>query len=130
MKISLFPKADLDAIVVDQSLTVTDWIRRVSVLPIDGVELYSGMFDLDAPDLGPVQDVLAETGLGAPMFCTSPNFTHPDAAVRSAERDRQVAVMGIARELGGAGASCRVLSGQRHPGVSTEQGLEWAAESI
>jgi sugar phosphate isomerase/epimerase len=64
------------------------------------------------------------------MFCTSPDFTHPDPAVRSAERDRQVAVMGIARELGGAGASCRVLSGQRHPGVSTEQGLEWAAESI
>jgi sugar phosphate isomerase/epimerase len=130
MKISLFPKGDLDAIVVDRSLTVPDWIRSVSVLAIDGVELYSGMFDTNAPNLGPVHDVLAETGLEMPMFCTSPDFTHPDPAVRTTEYDRQVAVMGIARELGGAGASCRVLSGQRHPGVSTEQGLEWAAESI
>jgi sugar phosphate isomerase/epimerase len=129
LKISVFPKGDLDAIVVDRSLTVPDWIGSMSVLPIEGVELYSGMFDPDAPDLAPVQDVLGETGLELPMFCTSPDFTHPDMAVRSREYDRQVAMMRIARELGGAGASCRVLSGQRHPGVTTEQGLEWA-ESI
>lgn len=36
----------------------------------------------------------------------------------------------VAARLGGPGASCRVLSGQRHPGVSIEQGLAWAAESI
>ena len=32
--------------------------------------------------------------------------------------------------LGGPGTVCRVLSGQRHPGVGREQGLEWAAAGI
>ena len=67
MKISLFPKGDLDAIVVYRSLTVPEWIRSVSVLAIDGVELYSGMFDTNAPNLGPAHDVLAETGLEMPI---------------------------------------------------------------
>jgi sugar phosphate isomerase/epimerase len=39
-------------------------------------------------------------------------------------------MMRITARLGGPGASTRVLSGQRHPGVSREQGLEWAADAI
>ncbi|WP_051299532.1 sugar phosphate isomerase/epimerase family protein [Arthrobacter castelli] len=130
MKISVFPKGELDAIVVERSLSVPAWIRSMSVLPIEGVELYSGMFDAGAPDLAPVQDVLAETGLEMPMFCASPDFTHPSADVRSSEFERQVSMMRIARDLGGPGVSCRVLSGQRHPEVTTGEGLDWAAENI
>jgi sugar phosphate isomerase/epimerase len=36
----------------------------------------------------------------------------------------------IARRLGGPGVVCRVLSGQRYPTVSIEQGLDWVAEAI
>jgi len=64
------------------------------------------------------------------MMCCSPDFTHPDADERARAVDNQARIMRITRELGGPGASVRVLSGQRHPGVSDEQGLDWAAENI
>ena len=36
----------------------------------------------------------------------------------------------ITKLLGGDGAVCRVLSGQRYPDVSREQGIEWVVECI
>jgi sugar phosphate isomerase/epimerase len=77
-----------------------------------------------------VGDALAAADLALPMMCCSPDFTHPDADERARALDDQARIMRITRELGGPGASARVLSGQRHPGVGDEQGLEWAAESI
>ena len=59
-----------------------------------------------------------------------PDFTHPDAAVRARKLDQQAEFMRITRRLGGRGSFCRVLSGQAHPGVSVEQGLEWASTAI
>ena len=38
-------------------------------------------------------------------------------------------MMRITRHLGGPGASTRVLSGQKHPGVSREQGVEWVVDA-
>jgi hypothetical protein len=45
MRISVFPKGQLDALVVDRTLTAFDWITMAKVLPIEGLELYSRMFD-------------------------------------------------------------------------------------
>ncbi|MBY0515156.1 MAG: sugar phosphate isomerase/epimerase, partial [Gemmataceae bacterium] len=42
----------------------------------------------------------------------------------------EIEMVGVCRRLGGPGSVCRVLSGQRHPGVTREQGLEWAAGCI
>jgi sugar phosphate isomerase/epimerase len=36
----------------------------------------------------------------------------------------------VCRRLGGPRTVCRVLSGQRHPGVGREQGIAWAAGCI
>src|SRR5262245_48074152 len=36
----------------------------------------------------------------------------------------------ITRRLGGPGAACRVLTGQRYPEVTIEQGLEWVVTAI
>ena len=39
-------------------------------------------------------------------------------------------MIGVTRLLGGEGAVCRILSGQRYPDVSREQGLAWVVECI
>jgi sugar phosphate isomerase/epimerase len=39
-------------------------------------------------------------------------------------------LIAAARRLGGPRTVCRVLSGQRYPGVSRRQGLEWVVEAI
>jgi len=130
VKISVFPKGELDAI-VNQTLSVPAWIASVATLPIDGVELYSGMFDGANDDaLAEVADCLAEHHLVMPMLCASPDFTHPDPMQRAAELVRQRRMIEIASRLGGPGVSCRVLSGQRHPGVSQTDGTAWTVDAI
>jgi len=130
MRISVFPKGELDALVA-KSMSVLDWIHIASTLPIEGLELYSRFFDNESESfVEQVGDALAQTELSLPMMCCSPDFTHPDADERARAVDNQARIMRITRELGGPGASVRVLSGQRHPGVSDEQGLDWAAENI
>src|SRR5690554_2258510 len=131
MRISVFPKGDLDAMVVHKTMTVFDWIEKAKVLPAEGLELYSGMFtDTSDAFVSRVGDALAEAGFEMPMLCASPDFINPDADIRKAELDREAEMMRITARLGGVGASTRVLSGQRHPGVEREQGLDWVQESI
>ncbi len=130
MRISVFPKGDLSALSDSRTMTVFEWITKAASLPADGLELYSGMFWQGDDDyLDAIGEALGAEGFEMPMLCTSPDFTHPDAAVRASEFDRQLEMMRITRHLGGAGASTRVLSGQKHPGVSREQGVEWVVDA-
>lgn len=131
MRISVFPKGDLDALAVHRTMTVFEWIEKASALPVDGLELYSGMFwQTDDGHLDAIGEALDVAGFEMPMLCASPDFTHPDASVRAAEFDREVEMLRITAHLGGRGASTRVLSGQRHPGVESGQGIEWVVDAI
>lgn len=131
MRISVFPKGELDALVVHKTMTLFEWIEIARALPIEGLELYSRFFD-EKQDVFTerVGDALAAADLQMPMMCASPDLTHPDADTRKKEIEQQVRIMQITRKLGGAKASTRVLTGQRHPGVSVAQGLDWATEGI
>lgn len=131
MRISVFPKGDLDALATHRTMTVFDWIEKAKPLPAEGLELYSGMFwQTDDAFVDRVGEHLAEAGFEMPMLCVSPDFTNPDASVRAADFDRQIEMMRITARLGGRGASTRVLSGQRHPEVSIEQGVEWVVDAF
>jgi sugar phosphate isomerase/epimerase len=131
MRISVFPKGDLDAIVVHHTMTVFDWIAHARQLKIEGLELYSRMFDDTSRSfVDRVGDALAAADFEMPMFCASPDFTHPDPDERKRQVDLEAEMIGIASALGGPGASCRVLSGQRHPQVGVEEGLDYASEAI
>ncbi|GMA24431.1 myo-inositol catabolism protein IolH [Luteimicrobium album] len=130
MRISVFPKGDLDELVAGEQ-PVTGWIARAADLPVDGVELYSRFFLDGPPDLASrVGDALAHHGLELPMLCASPDFAHPDPEIRARELDDEIAMIELTRELGGPGASCRVLSGQRHPHVDPEQAEEWVVDAF
>ena len=131
MKIAAFPKAFLEPMIVSRSMTVFEWIDLATQLPVDGLELHTGFFWDESPDeRRRVIDALATAGFEMPMLCASPDFTNPDADQRAREFDEQVRAMQMAAEIGGPGTACRVLSGQAHPSVSVEQGLDWASEAI
>ena len=51
-----------------------------------------------------------------PMLCCSPDFTNPDPDARKRAVEREAEMIRVTRRLGGPGAVCRVLSGQRYPG--------------
>jgi sugar phosphate isomerase/epimerase len=62
------------------------------------------------------------------MLCYSPDFTRPDADGRRAEIEGQKRAIATCAALGGR--FCRVLSGQRRPGLEREAGLRWVKECI
>lgn len=112
-------------------MSVFDWIRQAHSLDADGLEMYDGFFEtLDNSYIDSIGDAIKAAGFAMPMLCCSPDFTSPDPEHRKREVSREAAMIGVARRLGGPGTVCRVLSGQRYPGVSREQGLAWAIESI
>ena len=130
LKISAFPKCYLDKIANGQ-MSVFDWIEQARQLDADGLEMYEGFFtSLEADHLDQVGEAIHAAGFEMPMLCCSPNFTAPDADERKRNVEREARMIEATRRLGGPGAVCRVLSGQRYPDVSWEQGREWVVESI
>ena len=131
MRISVFPKAYLDAMAVRRTKSVFEWIEQARALPVEGLEMHSGFFwDKSNDGIDKVGAALSSAGFEMPMLCVSPDFANPDADTRSRDFDLEVEMISIAARLGGEGATCRVLSGQAHPDVSVAHGLELASDAI
>lgn len=128
-KLAAFPKAFMDALCKTGQMSLTQWIDLSAQLDIDGLEFYSGFLDLDDAAKWPEYRQRVEAqGRSIPMLCCSPDFTHPDATFRQSQIDLEKRWIEMAAALGCR--YCRVLSGQRRPDVSREQGLQYAAEAI
>jgi len=128
-RLAAFPKAYMDALCVNGEMSLRQWIELAAGLNIDGLELYSGIRELSAPSSwSKVQRWAADFGLAIPMLCCSPDFTHPDADFRRGQIDRQKGWIEMAAALGAG--YCRVLSGQRRPELTRDEGIRLAAESI
>ena len=131
MRISAFPKCYIDDIAGKRAMSVFDWISMAKTLDADGLEMYEGFFtSLEDDYILQVRDAIAEAGFAMPMLCCSPNFTHPDPDERQRAVEHEVKMIRITKLLGGDGAVCRVLSGQRYPNVSRDQGLQWVVDCI
>jgi len=127
--LAAFPKAYLDDLCIHGKMTVRQWIDLASTLDIDGLEFYSGFIELREPSFWNTARKMAEDkGLTIPMFCCSPDFTHPDRIFRQQQIDAEKHWIDMAAALGGK--FCRVLSGQRRPEVSRKDGIQYAAEGI
>jgi sugar phosphate isomerase/epimerase len=74
------------------------------------------------------REMVEISGRTIPMLCCSPDFTHPDKSFRLKEIEKQKKWIDMSFALGAS--YCRVLSGQRRPGLSIEEGVELAAECI
>lgn len=128
-KLAAFPKAYMDLLCVDGTMTVRQWIEMASQLDVDGLEFYCGFQEFSNWDaVREARRCLDDHGLKMPMLCCSPDFTHPDPKFRQQEVDKEKRWIDMTVELGGR--FCRVLSGQRRPEVSRQDGLEFAAEGI
>jgi sugar phosphate isomerase/epimerase len=128
-KLAAFPKAYMDPLCVDGTMSLAEWIDLAATLDIDGLEMYSGILDLQDPARWPeAKKRVEDHGLTIPMMCCSPDFTHPDESFRQRQIDLEKGWIDMTAALGGT--YCRVLSGQRRPEVSRADGIRYAAESI
>ena len=128
-KIAVFPKAYMQALCKTGEMTVEEWIDMASELPIDGLEFYCGFIELsELINASRFRKILEDKDLCIPMFCCSPDFTHPDSAFRKEQIEKEISWIEMTAQLGGF--FCRVLSGQRRPELSEEDGLRFATECI
>lgn len=131
VKISAFPKCYLDDISHHRTMSIFDWIEMAKQLDADGLEMYEGFLWETTPEyLDKVRDAIRDAGFEMPMLCCSPDFTNADPAKRQKAVEHQLKMIQVCHHLGGAGTVCRVLSGQRYPEVSREDGLKWVRECI
>lgn len=110
-------------------MTVSEWIQLASKLNVQGLEWYAGFLEMaDEKNWSRFRKEVEDIGKVIPMMCCSPDFTHPDAAFREMEIAKQKRWIDMTRTLGGS--YCRVLSGQRRPELSVDEGVKLAADSI
>ena len=129
MPIAAFPKCFLETICVDRTMSVDDWIDMSADFDIDGLEFYWPFVPWDSPDeLARYRKRVEDQGRSIPMMCYSSDFTWPDRDKRRAEVEQQKRAIVTCAALGTK--YCRVLSGQRRPKVSRDDGLTWCAECI
>ncbi len=131
LRLAAFPKCYIEQIAGNRTMSVFDWIDKARSLDADGLEMFDGFFtSLDDSYIDRVGDAIHQAGFAMPMLCCSPDFTNPDPDGRMRAIDREVELIRATRRLGGPGAVCRVLSGQRYPEISQGQGLAWVVDCI
>jgi sugar phosphate isomerase/epimerase len=127
-RISVFPKCYFDEL-YNGTMDYLTWLRQAATLGAEGVEHYDGFFgSLDAAGVDPVRRVLEETGQASSMLCFSPDFTHPDAAERARQVERQRAAIDLCVTLGMR--HCRTLSGQRYPDMTRREGIARTVDGV
>jgi sugar phosphate isomerase/epimerase len=111
----------MDQLCVHRTMTVFEWIDLAATLGVEGLEFYSGFLEDDDTFLDKVKLALERHNLAMPMLCCSPDFTQPDPLLLEKEIEREKRMIEITAFFGGQ--FCRVLSGQRRPGLTREAGV-------
>lgn len=128
-KLAAFPKAFMQALCKDGTMKIREWVDLASKLEIEGLEWYAGFLEMEDKTRWPeFRQMVEDTGKTIPMMCCSPDFTHPDASFRQKEITKQKNWIDMTHSLGGN--FCRVLSGQKRPVLSIDEGVKLAADSI
>jgi len=128
-KLAVFPKAFMKALCKDGSMKVAEWIELASKLDVDGLEWYAGFLEMeDENNWLKFRRQVEDNGQLIPMMCCSPDFTHPDQQFRKIEIEKQKRWIDMTSALGGS--YCRVLSGQKRPELSVDEGINLAADCI
>ena len=128
-QLAVFPKAFMNALCKDGTMRVSEWISLASKLDVDGLEWYAGFLEMaDESNWLRFRREVESHGKTIPMMCCSPDFTHPDPAFRANEIAKQKRWIDMTFALGGS--YCRVLSGQKRPELTIDEGVELAAHCI
>ena len=127
--LAVFPKAFMQALCKDGSMRVSEWIELAVKMDIEGLEWYAGFLEMaDQTNWKIFRTQVEDHGKVIPMLCCSPDFTHPDKVFRDKEVAKQKRWIDMTYALGGS--FCRVLSGQRRPELTNEEGVKLAADCI
>lgn len=128
-RLAVFPKAYMQALCKDGTMSVSEWIELAATLQVEGMEWYAGFLEMkDQSNWQKFRTQVEDKGMSIPMMCCSPDFTSPDPAFRQKEIEKQKRWIDMTYALGGS--YCRVLSGQKRPELSIDEGVKLASDCI
>ncbi|MBE35724.1 MAG: myo-inositol catabolism protein IolH [Opitutaceae bacterium] len=128
-QLAVFPKAYMQELVKDGTMSLQQWVDLAAPLGVDGLEYYSGMLELvDRSNWAAARKQVEDVGMVIPMLCCSPDFSQPDPELRKQEIENEKNWIRMSAELGAS--YCRVLSGQQRPELIQEEGLNIIVENI
>jgi sugar phosphate isomerase/epimerase len=128
-KLAVFPKAFMIPLCKDGTMRLSEWIALAVKLDIEGLEWYAGFLEMeDEKNWLKFRRQVEDHGKVIPMMCCSPDFTNRDPAFRATEIKKQKRWIDMTQTLGGS--YCRVLSGQKRPELSIDEGIKLAADCI
>ena len=128
MKLSCLPVSFFRQI-LDGQMSLREWLGFAREIGLDGTECSLGFVEpIGRHSPAEMRRACDELGLAVSMVTCHPDYTHPDPAERAWQVEDMGRNLELAVQLGAPLA--RVLSGQRHPGVSDELGLAWAVEGL
>lgn len=127
-KLAAFPKAYIRPLCAG-TMTLREWMELAGPLGLDGLEYYSGFAELAEPaQWAEARRTVERAGMVIPMLCCSPDFSQPEPELRQKEVEKEKHWIRMAAELGAG--YCRVLSGQRRPELTKDEGLRIVTENI
>jgi sugar phosphate isomerase/epimerase len=128
-KLAVFPKAFMIPLCKDGTMRLSEWIALAVKLDIEGLEWYACFLEMkDEKNWLGFRRQVEDHGKVIPMMCCSPDFTNRDPAFRATEIKKQKRWIDMTQTLGGS--YCRVLSGQKRPELSIDEGIKLAADCI
>ncbi len=128
-QLAAFPKLYMQALCKDGTMSIAEWVDLAAELDIHGLEWYAGFLEMqEEKNWAPLRQKVEEKGLTIPMMCCSPDFTHPDLDFRADQVQQEKEWIRMSAALGVR--YCRVLSGQKRPHLSREEGIRYTVECI
>jgi len=128
VKLSCLPVSFFQSI-VDGQMPLAEWLAFAREIGLDGTECSLGFVRPIGRLSGSEMRRLCDAaGVEVSMVTCHPDYTHPDPAERARQLEDMAANVALAVELGAP--LVRVLSGQRHPDVSEDDGVAWAIEGL
>ena len=131
-RIAAFPKCYMDELCVSHTLSLAQWIDMASTLGVDGLEFYPGFFaSFNTGYLEMIRVQMKKHNLLMPMLCASPDFTQPGREERAAEIEHYKRMIDLVAFFDAPPPrTCRLLSGQRRPTISEDEGVAMVVECI
>lgn len=127
--ISWLPVRLFDAVLIDRTVPVEEWLRKAAGYGLEAVEMYAPFLQQNGRST--VEDVrlaLERLGLKVSMITCSPDLTHPDLDVRRRELAAMERAIQNAATLGATAVRC--TTGQAHPGLSEPEGLDIVSDAL
>ncbi len=109
--------------------SLIEWFQFAGELGLDGADLsVAHLASLQPSYLAELRAAAIAAGVQIAMVVTYSDFTHPDSQERLRQRTEVRAFIDAAADLGAP--FVRVTAGQRHPGVSEADGIDWAVAGL